>query len=556
MAVNIIDGNLARKMILAGAEALSRDREAIDALNVFPVPDGDTGTNMSLTMFAAAREVEKLAEGAAAGEVLKAAAHGSLRGARGNSGVILSQLLRGFSKELENNITISVRESAPAFLRATETAYKAVMKPKEGTILTVARALADAAAEVSAKKPDVDFEDFGRVILAHGEAVLKKTPDMLPVLKQAKVVDAGGKGLLCIIRAAALCLGDGEAVAGLSFGFPEEIIGGETAGYSSLAEVDGDIRFAYCTEFFINFDRNQDYQRIEADMKIFLDELGDSVVAVSDEEMMKVHVHTNAPGAVLEKALTYGFLSNIKIDNMRLQHDEKVSFLPELEEEEPAELKEAGFIAVSSGLGFKNIFESIGVDFVIEGGQTMNPSAEDFISAASKVNASNIFVFPNNSNVILAARQAAELAEGKNIFVIPTKTVPQGINALLAFSHGVSPEDNAGIMTGAAGDVITGQVTFAVRDSMLDGHEIAEGDVICVVDGKISHVAKTLEEGAKAVIDSVAGSADVVTLFYGDGADKAGAEALFAYVGEAYPDVEAELQYGGQAVYPYVISAL
>lgn len=565
MSIISIDGELLKKMIISGANALEKNKEEVDALNVFPVPDGDTGTNMSLTFLAAAKEVEKLSEPTVY-DVAKAVSNGSLRGARGNSGVILSQLFRGFAKGLEGCEEASASDISNAFTKASEMAYKAVMKPKEGTILTIARAMAERASDMSFDTDDADLLLFE--VIKYGKEVLAQTTDMLPELKQASVVDAGGYGLLCIWDAAYVSMSaPGEAYIYAPAKTKESAAGEiKLPVFSSI--LTEDIKFAYCTEFFIR--TKNATEETEGRLKKYLSAIGDSIVAAADDDMIKIHVHTNNPGAVLEKALAIGYLDNIKIENMHIQHTNKIDFEQSSildtnnKEEKKAESdnkdndienKNIGFIAVSSGAGFKELFISLGADIVVEGGQSMNPSTEDFIEAIESVEADNIIIFPNNKNIILSANQAASLTEDKNITVIPTKSIPQGVSALLNYSELKSVQENAKQMEDLIKHVRTGQITYAVRATVIEDKEIKEGDILCMVDGKIELVAQSLQPGAKALLDiMLKDGGEVLSIFYGEAATSETAQELLEYVSDKYTDVEAEVQNGGQPIYHYIFS--
>ncbi|MCL2575949.1 MAG: DAK2 domain-containing protein [Defluviitaleaceae bacterium] len=540
-----IDGLMFRKMIICGANALVLQKERINSLNVFPVPDGDTGTNMSLTAIAAAREVEKM-DTADIFAVSKAAASGALRGGRGNSGVIFSQLFRGFSKALEGLTEVGTKQIAAAMEQASKTAYKAVMRPQEGTILTVGRHMAEIAQKYAKATDDVQI--FAREILAQGHDILKKTPDMLPVLKQAGVVDSGGDGLMVFL---------GGAMEGVNAVDPQ--INAESAAnnksgedYSALAAINPeDITFGYCTEFFIhtkNFG-----EPAEDEFKVYLETIGDSVAVVTDDEIVKIHVHTDNPGTVMEYAMSHGMLSAIKIDNMRIQHHEASSFAPSM----PAEpRKNIGVVAISSGDGFKEMFLGLGADCIIEGGQTMNPSAEDIAKGIASVNADNIIVLPNNKNIVLAAEQSVYLCEGQNVQIIPTKTMPQGIAVLMNYLPEEGLDDNLEDMKGALGDVTTGQVTIAVRDSELDGQSIAQGHYIGILEGKIVCTNASLEMTAKGLIDIMMTShCDIITIFTGAEATDEQTTAIEGYISRKYVDCEVTMAFGGQAVYNYIFSA-
>ena len=551
-----IDASLFKKCFLAGAGALESRKEYINERNVFPVPDGDTGTNMTMTIMAAAKEVEKL-KNPTIEEIGKAISSGSLRGARGNSGVILSQIFRGFSKELKGLDTLEVTDLGNGIQHAAQTAYKAVMKPKEGTILTVAKAGAERSVELLMADSTEDILEFANAVAEHMEEILAQTPDMLPVLKQAGVVDSGGEGLMTFIRG---CL---DALAGKEIRYQ---INMEKSGSSATLsagvsnEVDtADIRFGYCTEFIIMLEGT--HEQVENDLKEYLQSLGDCVVVVADDEIVKVHVHTNDPGLAIQKALTYGSLTSIKIDNMREEHNEKVirdaQKLSEQEqqEEKQPEHKEIGFLAVSAGDGLRDIFIDLGVDYVIEGGQTMNPSTEDILEAIHKVDADTIYVLPNNGNIILAAQQAAKLEDSKQIVVLPSKNIPQGIVAMINYMEGKTTEENVRQMTEEMNAIHAGQVTYAVRDTVMDGKEIHQGDYMGLTDKKILSVGTVLEDTALELVqEMMEEKSELVSLYYGEGIGEEDAEKLADRIMAEYPEVEVEIQYGGQPVYAYFIS--
>lgn len=569
MASNTIDAKLLQKMFLSGAGNLKAKKEWINDLNVFPVPDGDTGTNMTLTIMSAAKEVSALAEPDMA-SLAKAISSGSLRGARGNSGVILSQLFRGFTKEIKAVEAIDVNVLASAFERAVETAYKAVMKPKEGTILTVAKGAASKASELA----DVS-DNLGEVmrgILEYAEEVLAKTPDMLPVLKEAGVVDSGGQGLVEVLRGAILAY-EGNPVA-LDDGTEQSESSAKTSGAGSLDNVE--IKFGYCTEFIIMLDKKFD-KKDELGFKAYLESIGDSIVCVADDEIVKVHVHTNDPGLAIQKALTFGQLTRMKIDNMREEHNQKVieaaeakkaaeavdtaSQAKEAAVEEVSEpkkdepRKEVGFVTVVAGDGLAEIFGGLGVDYVIEGGQTMNPSTEDILNAVDKVNADTVFVLPNNKNIILAAQQAASIVEDKKIVVIPSKTVPQGITAMFNYEIARSAEDNEQAMSEGMSNVKSGEVTYAVRDTSIDGHEIHCNDIMGLGDTgllAVSHdVKSTVMQMLGAMVDD---ESELISIYYGSDVNENDADAMVEAVSAEYPDLDVELQRGGQPIYYYIIS--
>lgn len=569
MSMKDIDAHLLQRAFLSAAKGLEAKKEWINELNVFPVPDGDTGTNMTMTIMSAAREVAGI-EQPTMENLAKAISSGSLRGARGNSGVILSQLLRGFTKEIKNADKINVTVLANAFVRATETAYKAVMKPKEGTILTVAKGMADKAVELVPQTDDVI--EFAEKVIEQGDYVLSQTPEMLPVLKQAGVVDSGGQGLMQVLKGALDGLNGKEVdmtiPASTGAGVSAMTSGKSAAGSSDIETAD--IKFGYCTEFIINLEKEYT-EKDEHEFKAYLESLGDSIVVVSDDDVVKVHVHTNEPGLAIQKALTYGSLSRMKIDNMREEHHERLIQNAEKlakeqkdqEEREKAEQakaseeprKPAGFIAVSVGEGLSEIFRGIGADYIIEGGQTMNPSTEDMLSAIEKVNADVIYILPNNKNIILAAEQAKYLVEDKKIVVVPSRTVPQGITALINFVPDQTPEENLETMKDEMARVKTGQITYAVRNTNIDGMEIHEGDIMGIGD----HGMLTVGTGIETVaLDSLKAMADeeseLVTIYYGSDVKEEDAQALLDKAKEAFPDLEIELQNGGQPIYYYMIS--
>ena len=554
MGMKSADAQLLKVALLSGAKELEAKKEWINELNVFPVPDGDTGTNMTMTIMAAAREVAAI-ENPTLETIAKALSSGSLRGARGNSGVILSQLFRGFTKEIKEASEINVTILANAFTRATETAYKAVMKPKEGTILTVARGMADKAVELAIETDDI--VEFLEKVIEHGDYVLSQTPEMLPVLKQAGVVDSGGQGLMQVLKGAL----DGV----LGKGIPFDAVVAQTSQKAAPVgaardDIDtADIKFGYCTEFIINVEHAYDDDE-ELKFKAFLESIGDSIVVVSDEDVVKVHVHTNNPGLAIERALTYGSLSRMKIDNMREEHNERLemaaSAAPAQEApkvEEPR--KEYGFIAVSVGEGLSEIFKGIGADYMIEGGQTMNPSTEDMINAIDKVNADVIYIFPNNKNIILAAEQAKYLVEDKQIIVVPSKTIPQGIAALISFSPEAGPEENLENMVEEMGRVHTGQITYAVRNTNIDGMEIREGDIMGIGDSGMLAVEQDVETAVLKTLERMVDEdSELISVYFGADVEEADAEALLEQIEEAYPDCEVELNNGGQPVYYYLLS--
>ncbi len=556
---NTIDALALKKAFIAGANNLDNKKDYINELNVFPVPDGDTGTNMTMTIMSAKREVESCKE--TMSDIAKAMSTGSLRGARGNSGVILSQLLRGFSKKIGDKTEIGVIEIADAFQKAVETAYKAVMKPKEGTILTVARGIATKARECAGT--DITLEEFCETIIKHGDEVLASTPELLPVLKEAGVVDSGGQGLMEVLKGAVDCI-LGRVVIADTKPSGAGVSGVDNPTYSE--DLSADIKFGYCTEFIINLEKPYGIKE-EDDLKQFLESIGDSIVCVSDDEIVKIHVHTNHPGQAFEKGLTFGYLSNMKVDNMRLEHHEKVIKQAEREEaarqeaarqaekEKQQPKKQYGFIAVSMGDGLKEFFTELGVDYVIEGGQTMNPSTEDMLNAIEKVHAENIFIFPNNKNVVLAANQAAGLCEDKNIIVLATANAPQGISAMIAFDSTMTLEDNKNNMLEAVSNVKSGQVTYAVRDTSIDGKAIHEGDIMGIGDKGLVSVGNDISDVTFDLIkDAVDEDSELISIYYGADVKKEDAEAFAARVEESFPDCDVQNYYGGQPIYYYIVS--
>lgn len=553
MSVKQIAAEKVQKCFLAGAYRLEAKKEYINELNVFPVPDGDTGTNMSLTIMSAAKEVAALSD-ASMEQVMKAVSSGSLRGARGNSGVILSQLFRGFSKVASKQEKLDTFVLAEAFNQAVATAYKAVMKPKEGTILTVAKAMAKKGDELSGSVKDI--EQWLEEVVKYGDETLEKTPDMLPVLKEAGVVDSGGQGLMEVMH-----------------GILDEIKGIETIietpvmpekKVEILEEEPVDIKFGYCTEFIILLEK-EFTSKEEKELKEYLGSIGDSLVVVADDELVKIHVHTNHPGLAFEKGLTYGALSRMKIDNMREEHQEKLikdaqKIAKEQSKKEESEeialpLKEYGFVTICAGKGMEEIFTSLGVDMVIEGGQTMNPSTEDILNAIAKINAKNIFVLPNNKNIILAANQARDLTEDKNVVVIETKTMPQGISAMIGFDENVSLEDNLQSMKDMSRQVFTGQITYAVRDTNIDGKEIHTGDFMGMDDKGLVSVGIDKEKVVLELLENmVQNDSELVTIYYGAEVNEEEATTISEKVSQCFPSVEVELQFGGQPVYYYIFS--
>lgn len=556
MVIKTIDANTLKKMFLAGAASIEAKKETINELNVFPVPDGDTGTNMTLTIMSAVKEVNAIANPTIE-DLAKAISGGSLRGARGNSGVILSQLFRGFTKEIRDYKEINVTVLTNAMQKAVETAYRAVMKPKEGTILTVARGAAEKAAQLVSETDDLVY--FSREVIAHMEVVLKNTPELLPVLKEAGVVDSGGQGLLEIVKGAYDALLGKEVV--LSDVSAKEVAASGT-GRGKIST--DDIKFGYCTEFIIMLEKEYN-KKTEEEFKAYLESIGDSLVLVSDDEIVKVHVHTNDPGLAIQKALTYGSLTRMKIDNMREEHNERVivnadkaAAAPKAEEKKdtpPKPRKKAGFIAVSMGDGLDEIFTGLGVDYIIKGGQTMNPSTEDMLNAINEVNADHIFILPNNGNIILAAEQAKHLTKGKDIHVIPSKTVPQGITAIINFVYDKSPEENAERMTQEMQKVKSGQVTYAIRDTSIDGKEIKQGDIMGIGDKSILSVGTDVTDTTLDLIKCLTDeNSELISLYYGEGVSEEDANNLAKVISENYPDLDVEVHYGGQPIYYYVLS--
>lgn len=547
MSISTIDAGMLKNAFLAGAKGLEAKKNWINELNVFPVPDGDTGTNMTLTIMAAAKEVAEL-ENPAMDQLAKAISSGSLRGARGNSGVILSQLLRGFTKTIEHYDTVDAPAFAKAFEKGVETAYKAVMKPKEGTILTVAKGAADKALEIA--EDCRDLSSFFADVIAHAEHVLSRTPDMLPVLKEAGVVDSGGQGLVEVLKGAY----DGYLGKEIDMNFEKP----KSSGMSKpVSAEESNIKFGYCTEFIIMLEKEFP-EKEEQTFKEYLMSIGDSLVVVADDEIVKVHVHTNDPGMAIQKALTYGQLSNMKIDNMRLEHHEKVIKEAEklaAQQREAVPEKEVGFISVSVGDGMGDIFRDLGADYLIEGGQTMNPSTEDVLKAIEQVHAKNIFVFPNNKNIILAANQARDLTEDKNIIVIPTKTIPQGITAMINYVPEKTVEQNTEEMLQCIGNVKTGQVTYAVRDTKIDDKEIRQGNIMGIGDHGILAVGEGVEGITMETIDAMVDEdTEIISVYYGSDVSAEDAQRLGEKLEERYPDFDVEVNDGGQPIYYYVVS--
>ena len=547
-----------KKAFLAGANQLNAKKDLINELNVFPVPDGDTGTNMTMTILSAAREVNSV-EGDKLKDILKAMSGGALRGARGNSGVILSQLIRGFTKELAEGGDIDSLTLAKAFQRAVETAYKAVMKPKEGTILTVAKGMADKIMELSLTEEEI--LPLMEKVYAHGEEVLEHTPELLPVLKEAGVVDSGGAGLMAVMEGALRSLRGEKIVLDLELkesGAVSALVGErKNRGEISTA----DIRFGYCTEFMVNGDHAFTDDEVDA-LRSYLNGIGDSIVCFSDEEMIKVHVHTNHPGEAFEKGLSMGYLSKMKVDNMRLEHHElliedasRIAAMEKLDEEQvkPAERKAFGFVAVCSGEGLENIFRDLGVDQVVSGGQSMNPSTEDLVKAVEKINAENIYILPNNKNIILAAEQVSSILEDQPITVLRSTTIPQGISALIAFQEEASPEENTENMTESLKAVSSGEITYAVRDTTIDGREIHSGDILFLGDNGLLSAEKDILSAVREALPKM-GEGEILSLYYGEDVKAEDAEALVSEIQKDNPELEIELQNGGQAVYYYLLS--
>ncbi len=557
--MKLMDAVLLQKAFLAGAKSIELKKDYINELNVFPVPDGDTGTNMTLTIMSAAKEVNRI-DNPTIENIAKAISSGSLRGARGNSGVILSQLFRGFTREIQDKDAVNVPTMAKAFERAVETAYKAVMKPKEGTILTVAKAGASKAEEIAGEIEDL--VEFCEEVLKAMQEMLERTPDMLPVLKEAGVVDSGGQGLVTVLTGAF------EVISGkvLDVEFETKLpVNSSPSGKVDSSNIStADIKFGYCTEFIIMLEKEYNME-IENQFKAYLESIGDSLVVVSDDEIVKVHVHTNDPGLAIQKALTYGSLTSMKIDNMREEHHEKVIKDAQKKAEEQAVIeaqeakqqprKEIGFISVSAGDGLSEIFKGLGVDYLIEGGQTMNPSTEDMLNAIEQVNADTIFILPNNKNIILAAQQAQELTEDKKIIVIPSKTIPQGITAVINFVFDKTPEENAKFMEESMKNVKSGQVTYAVRDTSIDGKTIKQGNIMGIDDSKIASVGESLKDTTKELIDSMLDeNSELVSLYFGEEIKEEDANELANDLMNEHPDIEVEVLYGGQPIYYYMIS--
>ena len=551
MAVKTINTELLQKMFLAGAANLEAKKEFINELNVFPVPDGDTGTNMTLTILSAAKEVKAL-ENPDMVAIAKAISSGSLRGARGNSGVILSQLLRGFTKEIREHKEIDTITLAKACERATATAYKAVMKPKEGTILTVAKGASQKAAELAETTEDLDT--FISEVINYAQEVLEKTPEMLPVLKEAGVVDSGGQGLLEVMRGAY------DAFQGKEIDYSAIEASAGTKMVKPSEQAETEIKFGYCTEFIIMLEK-EFTANAETEFKAYLESIGDSIVCVADDDIVKIHVHTNDPGLAIQRALTYGQLSRMKIDNMREEHQERLIKDAEKLAAQQAEAKKAeprkevGFIAVSIGEGMNEIFRELGADYIIEGGQTMNPSTEDMLNAIDQVNAEHIFILPNNKNIILAANQAQALTEDKDIIVVPSKTVPQGITAIINYMPDADAQTNLEAMIEGIGNVKTGQVTYAVRDTHIDDKEIHEGDIMGIGDSGILAVGQSVEETTKEMLAQLVDEdTELISLYYGQDVQEESAENFAQEIEDLYPDVDVDVHSGGQPIYYYVLS--
>ena len=551
MAVKTINTELLQKMFLAGAANLEAKKEFINELNVFPVPDGDTGTNMSMTIMSAAKEVTAL-DHPDMKTLAKAISSGSLRGARGNSGVILSQLLRGFTKEIREHKEIDTITLAKACERATATAYKAVMKPKEGTILTVAKGASQKAAELAETTEDLDT--FISEVINYAQEVLEKTPEMLPVLKEAGVVDSGGQGLLEVMRGAY------DAFQGKEIDYSAIEASAGTKMVKPSEQAETEIKFGYCTEFIIMLEK-EFTAKDETEFKAYLESIGDSIVCVADDDIVKIHVHTNDPGLAIQRALTYGQLSRMKIDNMREEHQERLIKDAEKLAAQQAEAKKAeprkevGFIAVSIGEGMNEIFRELGADYIIEGGQTMNPSTEDMLNAIDQVNAEHIFILPNNKNIILAANQAQTLTEDKDIIVVPSKTVPQGITAIINYMPDADAQTNLEAMIEGIGNVKTGQVTYAVRDTHIDDKEIHEGDIMGIGDSGILAVGQSVEESTKEMLAQLVDEdTELISLYYGQDVQEESAENFAQEIEDLYPDVDVDVHSGGQPIYYYVLS--
>lgn len=574
MAISELKPSLLRNMFICGANNLSNQKDLINELNVFPVPDGDTGTNMTMTIMSAAREVSGL-NNPDMETLAKAISSGSLRGARGNSGVILSQLFRGFTKIIREYDELDIPILTNALQKSVETAYKAVMKPKEGTILTVARAVAEKGLEIASQTEDL--ESYLKQVIDAGQDMLNKTPEMLPVLKQAGVVDSGGQGLLEVLK------GGYQAFLGKELDLTIKDAASVVQIDSYAAQADIEIKFGYCTEFIIILDKVFNAKN-EQDFKTFLESIGDSIVCVADDEVVKVHVHTNDPGLAIQKGLTFGQLTSMKIDNMREEHQEKLFKMAEKENAEAAESaaaseneapaaqpveaepeketvtfdeppKEMGFIAVSVGEGMDAIFTGLGVDYLIQGGQTMNPSTEDMVNAIEHVNAKTVFILPNNKNIILAANQAQFLVEDKQVIVLPTKTVPQGITAMINYMPDCSAEENEAAINEAIKGVKTGQVTYAVRDTVINDMEIKQGNIMGIGDHDILAVGTDVEKTALDMLHNMVDeNSAIISIYFGDEVDEEIAGDFMAEVQDNFPDCDVEMHSGGQPIYYYVIS--
>ncbi len=531
-----IDGRMLRRFIINGANKLVGNREYVNSLNVFPVPDGDTGTNMSMTAVAAAKAVENI-ESSDFSQVAQAAANGALKGARGNSGVILSQIYRGIYKAAEGKAAIDINGLAECAIGAKETAYKAVMKPKEGTILTIVRALAEKAAD-AVLSDDAEIDGVLSEMIEYASEMLEKTTDMLPQLKQAGVVDAGGRGLLYIMEGGLESIGIENGISGI-----EKT---ESKAVTTVSEASGDIKYGYCTEFFVRAENNASGNKDE--LVKFLETIGDSIVAVTADLLIKVHVHTDNPGLALERALKIGALENIKIENMRLQHTDLIGI---------SKPEKYGFVAVAAGDGIEKIFKDFGVDKVVKGGNTMNPSTEEILNAIENVNAETVFVLPNNKNIIMAAEQAAELRESKDVKVISSTSVPKGIGAMVGYIKDNTPEENERSMTENMDAVTGGQITFAVKDTVIDNTNISMGDYLCLSEDRLTAVSKDLDEALDIIAEKMLAEnedSSFVCLYYGEGVSEESAQAAADRLSDKYPDVEFDCQYGGQPLYYYLIS--
>ncbi|MCR5023840.1 MAG: DAK2 domain-containing protein [Lachnospiraceae bacterium] len=577
MSIERIDAATAKKLFLGGASSLNANKEIINELNVFPVPDGDTGTNMTMTVMSAVKEVLKLQDDADMKTVCKAIASGSLKGARGNSGVILSQLLRGFTRVIQEYDEVTVPVIVAALDKATETAYKAVMKPKEGTILTVARGISEKASSLAESGEEYSLDEFVRLVTAHGEEVLDKTPDLLPVLKEAGVVDSGGRGLIEVMKGLLSVLEGNESdIENLENDNGGSVSGSGRATGAGRDDIStADIKFGYCTEFIIKLERVFNAQN-EADFKAFLQSIGDSIVCVAMDDIVKIHVHTNHPGRAFEEGLKFGQLTSMKVDNMREEHEERL-FHKESngryteigdegsdasgdtdvfdENSTSGERKDFGFVTVAAGPGLYDVFKGLGADRVIEGGQTMNPSTDDILKAINSINADTVFILPNNKNIILAASQAASIAEGKNVYVIPAKTIPQGITALINFIPEHGALENRQDMTDSLSTIKTGEVTYAVRDTVIDGIEIKNGDIMGIGDSSILAVSGSVDQTVKEMLKKmVEEDSELITLYYGSEISEDEVNALQSALEEEWPDLSVEIQYGGQPVYYYIVS--